>query len=54
MSKKTISYLHYLARQRYLLREHGNDQDSNFKQLLKCSSEDEPVFSEWLNRKNQN
>ena len=33
---------------------HENDQDYNFKQLLKCRAEDDPVFSEWLNRKNQN
>ena len=33
---------------------HENDQDYNFKQLLKCCAEDDPVFSEWLNRKNQN
>ena len=34
--------------------EHKNYQDSNFKQLLKWSAEDDPVFREWLNRKNQN
>ena len=33
---------------------HGNDQDSNFKQLLTCRAENDPVFSEWLNRKNKN
>ena len=51
---KIISYLRYLARQGLPLRGHGNDQDSNFKQLLTCHAEDDPVFSEWLNRKNQN
>ena len=30
------------------------DQDSNFKQLLKCRADDYPVFSGWLNTKNQN
>ena len=49
-----ISYLRYLGRQGLPLRGHGNDQDSNFKQLLKCRAEDDPMFSEWLNRKNQN
>ena len=37
-----------------LLRGHGNGQDADFTQLLKCRSEDSPAFSEWLNRKNQN
>ena len=36
------------------MRGHGNDQNSNFKQPLKCLAEDDPMFSEWLNRKNQN
>ena len=51
---KIISCLRYLAHQGLPLRGHGNDQDSNFKQLLTCRAEDDPVFSEWLNRKNQN
>ena len=51
---KIISCLCYLARQRLPLRGHGNDQDSNSKQLLQYRAEDHPVFSEWLNRKNQN
>ena len=50
---KIISCLRYLPRQGLPLRGHGNDQDSSFKQLLKCRAEDDPVFSEWLNRKNQ-
>ena len=37
-----------------LLRGHGNGRDADFTQLLKCRSEDDPAFSEWLNRKNQN
>ena len=49
-----ISYLRYLARQGLPLRGHGNERDSNFKQLLKCRAEDDPMFSECLNRKNQN
>ena len=51
---KISSPLRYLARQGLPLRGHGNDQDSNFKQLLTCRAEDDPVFSEWLNTKNQN
>ena len=51
---RIISCLPYLASQRLPLRGHGNYQDSNFKQLLKCRAEDDSVFSEWLNRKNQN
>ena len=51
---KIISCLRYLACQGFPLRGHGNDQDSNFKQLLTCRAEDDPMFSEWLNRKNQN
>ena len=43
-----------MPRQGLLLRRPGNDQNSYFKQLLKCRAEDDPVFSEWLNRKNQN
>ena len=31
---KIISYLRYLTRKGLSLREHGNDQDSNFKQLF--------------------
>ena len=44
----------YLARKGLPLRGHGNDQDSNFIQLLTCRAEDYPVFSEWLNRNRQN
>ena len=51
---KIVLYLDYQPRQRLPLRSHGNDQDSNFKQLLKYRAEDDPMFSEWLNRKNQN
>ena len=51
---KLILCLRYLARQGLPLRENRNDQDSNFKQLLKCRAEDDPVFSEWLDKKNQN
>ena len=49
---KIISCLRYLACQGLPLCGHGNDQDSNFKQLLKCRAEDDPVFSEWLHKKN--
>ena len=51
---KNISCLRYLPRQELALRGHRNDQDFSFKQLLKCRAENDPVFSEWLNRKNQN
>ena len=50
---KIISCLCYLAHHGLPLGGHGNYQDSNFKQLLKCCAEDDSVFSEWLNRKNQ-
>ena len=39
------SCLRYLARQGLSLNGHGNDQDSNFKQLVKCCAEDDLVFS---------
>ena len=29
-------------------------KNNSFKQLLTFRAEDDPVFSEWLNRKNQN
>ena len=45
--------MRYLV-QRLPLRRHGNDQDSNFKQLLKYRDEGGPVFLEWLKRKNKN
>ena len=51
---KIISCLRYLARQVLPICGNRNDQDSNFKQLLKCRAEDDPVFSEWLDKKNQN
>ena len=41
---KIISCLRYLACQGLPLRGHGNDQDSNFKQLLTCRTEGDPVF----------
>ena len=43
-----------MPRQWLSLNEHENYQDSNFKQLLKWHAEDDPVFRELLNRKNQN
>ena len=42
---KITSCLCYLARQGLSLNGHGNDQDSNFKQLVKCCAEDDPFFS---------
>ena len=41
---KIISCVRYLARKGLPLRVHGNDQDANFKQLLKCPAEYDPVF----------
>ena len=41
---KITSCLCYLARQGLSLNGHGNDQDSNFKQLVKCCAEDDPFF----------
>ena len=51
---KIIERLRYLAHQGLLLYGHGNDQDSNIKQLLNCRGEDDPVYLGWLNRMNQN
>ena len=51
---KMISCLRYLLCQRLPLCGHGNDQGSNFNQLLNCHAEDDPVFPEWLNTKSQN
>ena len=48
---KIISALRYLARQGLPLRGHGNDIDSNFKQLLKYRAEDDPAFANWLKKK---
>ena len=45
--------MRYVAK-RLPLRRHGNDQGSNFKQLLQYRAEGGPVFSEWLKRKNKN
>ena len=44
MFKRIISCLRHLVRQGLRLRGHGNDQESNFKQLLKCHAEDDPIF----------
>ena len=54
MSNKIISCLRYLACEGLPLRGHGNNQDSNFTQLLEGRAEDDPVFSKCLNIKNQN
>ena len=52
---KIISCLRYLARQGLPTSTWTwKYQESNFKQLLNCRAEDDPVFSEWLIRKNQN
>ena len=42
---KILSCLRYLARQGLLLRGHGNNKDSNFKQLLNVRGEDDLTFA---------
>ena len=54
MKYKPKQNIRYLVCQGLSPRVHGNDQDSNFQQLFRCRAEDELVFFEWLNRKNQN
>ena len=49
---KVISSVRYLARQGLLLRRKKDDKESNFQQLLKLRAENDPVFTEWLKRKN--
>ena len=49
---KIISWLHYLARQGLPFRRNGDEKDVNFKQLIRFSAEDDPVFTEWLKQKN--
>ena len=44
---KIISYLRYLTRKGLSLREHGNDQDSNFKQLFFLPFPCIPVLFFW-------
>ena len=48
-----LSCLRCLVTQGWPLREHGDDKDSNFKQLLNNCGEDDLAFVEWLRKKNQ-
>ena len=44
--------MRYLARQGLPLRGKKDDKESNFQQLLKLRAENDPIFTEWLKRKN--
>ena len=48
---KILSNLRFLARQRFPLRGHGDEQDSNLIQLLKLRAEDDPKITEWMKKK---
>ena len=43
---KILSNLRFLARQGLPLRGHGDEQDSNFIQLMKLRAEDDPKITE--------
>ena len=49
---KIISCLRYLARKGLPFREHGDDKDANYKQLIRFRAEDDPAFAKWLKEKN--
>ena len=51
MLLKIVSSIRYLSRQGMALRGDGNDEDSNFVQLLRLKGEDDPDLLEWLKRK---
>ena len=48
---KILSNLRFLARQGLPLRGHGDEQDSNFIQLMKLRAEDDPKITEWMKKK---
>ena len=48
---KILSNVKFLARQGLPLRGHGDEGDSNFHQLLKLRSEDDPRVKTWLSKK---
>ena len=50
---KILSCLRCLTRQVLPLRGHGDDKDSNFKQLLNFRGEDDLEFDKWLKNENQ-
>ena len=51
---KPLSNVRYLGRQAIPLRGHDNDENSNFMQLFKLRSEEDPRIVEWLNKKQTN
>ena len=49
---KIISSIRFLARQSLALREDGSGElDSNFYQMLKLKSEEDPKVNDWLKKK---
>ena len=50
---KILSNVKFLARQGLPLRGHGDESDSNFHQLLKLRSEDDPRVKTWLSKKTE-
>ena len=51
--KNNVMSLLYLSRQGSPFRGHGDDKDSNFKQLLNFCGEEDLAFVELLKKKNQ-
>lgn len=49
---KLISNMKYLTRQGQPLRGHGDENDSNFMQLLLLRAEDDSRIMDWLEKKN--
>ena len=50
---KILTNLRFLARQGLpLIRGHRDDQNSNFRQLMKLRAEDDPKIIEWMKGKN--
>lgn len=41
---------HFLARQGLPFTGHGDDKDSNFKQLLSVGDEDDLTFTKWFKK----
>ena len=41
---------HFLARQGLPFTVHGDDKDSNFKQLLSVGDEDDLTFTKWFEK----
>lgn len=51
MFLKIVSTIRFLSRQGMALQGDGNDEDSNFLQLLRFKAEDDPDLLEWLKQK---